>query len=90
MKKIILLIYIFSFLFYSCDLSKYKLVKEYDLSTTFEKSNGKETATYDEVIDFYTELDDAFSSVSLEEFGKTDSGEPLHLVIFNPDWDRRN
>ncbi|MAQ41603.1 M14 family metallopeptidase [Mesonia oceanica] len=85
MKKIILLIYIFSFLFYSCDLSKYKLVKEYDLSTTFEKSNGKETATYDEVIDFYTELDDAFSSVSLEEFGKTDSGEPLHLVIFNPD-----
>lgn len=85
MKKVILLLYIFSFLFISCDLSKYRLVKEYDLSTRFEKSNGKETATYEEVIHFYTELDDAFSNVSFEEFGKTDSGEPLHVAIFNPD-----
>lgn len=70
---------------YSCDLSKYKLVKEYDLSTTYEKSQGKETATYNEVIRFYSELDDAFSSVSFIEYGETDSGKPLHLAIFNPD-----
>ena len=70
---------------YSCDLSKYKLVKEYDLSTTYEKSQGKETATYNEVIRFYAELDDAFSSVSFIEYGETDSGKPLHLAIFNPD-----
>ena len=70
---------------YSCDLSKYKLVKEYDLSTTYEKSQGKETATYNEVIRFYAELDDAFSSVSFIECDETDSGKPLHLVIFNPD-----
>ena len=69
----------------SCDLSKYKLIKEYDLSTRYEKTHGKETATYDEVIHFYSELDDAFSSVSFLEYGSTDSGKPLHLAIFNPD-----
>jgi len=70
----------------SCDLSKYKLVKDYDLSTRFEKSNGTETATYQETIDFYEELDDAFTSISLLEYGETDSGEKLHLVIYNPDY----
>ncbi len=72
-------------LFLSCDLSKYKLVKSYDLTTVFEKSNGTETATYAQTIDFYKELDDAFSSISVQEIGMTDSGKPLHLIIYNPD-----
>ncbi|MGO2357253.1 MAG: M14 family metallopeptidase [Mesonia sp.] len=71
----------------SCDLSKYKISKEYDLSTTFEKSNGEETGTYQEVIDFYTQLDDAFSTIKMKEVGITDSGEPLHLVVYNPESD---
>ncbi|MDQ7916939.1 M14 family metallopeptidase [Mesonia sp. MT50] len=69
----------------SCDLSKYKISKEYDLSTTFEKSNGQETGTYQEVIDFYTQLDDAYTSIEMKEVGTTDSGKPLHLVIYNPE-----
>ncbi|MCP9201390.1 M14 family metallopeptidase [Gramella sp. GC03-9] len=70
----------------SCDFSKYRLVKDYDLETRFEKSNGKETGTYAEVISFYQQLADAYpSSISIQEFGTTDSGLPLHLVMYNPD-----
>lgn len=68
----------------SCDLSKYKLVKEYDFETQFEKSGGTETATYAETIDFYKQLAEAYPSVTLEEIGETDSGLPLHLAIYNP------
>jgi len=67
----------------SCDLSKYRLVKEYDFETQFEKSGGTETATYEEVIDFYRQLADAYPSITLMDIGKTDSGKPLHLAIYN-------
>lgn len=73
--------------FLSCDLSKYRLVKDYDFETRFEKSGGTETATYSEVIAYYQELADAYPSISLQEFGSTDSGYPLHLAIYNPDGD---
>lgn len=69
----------------SCDFSKYRLIKTYDLETRFEKSNGEETSTYDEVIQFYEDLSSKYNTVSLQEFGSTDSGMPLHLVVFNPD-----
>lgn len=71
----------------SCDFSKYQLVKDHDFVTHFEKSGGTETATYPEVIKFYSELADTYPTVELKEFGKTDSGEPLHLAIFNPTGD---
>ena len=69
----------------SCDLSKYKLIREYDFETVFEKSEGTETATYGQVIDYYKQLNDAFPTIKLVEYGKTDSGEPLHLAIYSPD-----
>ncbi|PRX45783.1 M14 family metallopeptidase [Salegentibacter salegens] len=71
----------------SCDLEKYQLVTDYDLETRFEKSDGKETGTYEEVIDFYTQLAKSSGKISLEEFGKTDSGKPLHLAIYSPNKD---
>ncbi|TRO65551.1 M14 family metallopeptidase [Christiangramia sabulilitoris] len=67
----------------ACDFSKYKLVKEYDFETRFEKSGGTETGTYAEVISFYEQLADAYPSISIEEFGETDAGLPLHLVTYN-------
>ncbi|WP_300436718.1 M14 family metallopeptidase [Christiangramia sp.] len=69
----------------SCDFSKYRLIKKYDFETRFEKSGGTETGTYSEVIAFYKELADAYPSISLQEFGETDSGLPLHLAIYNPE-----
>ncbi|MDR5591048.1 M14 family metallopeptidase [Christiangramia sp. SM2212] len=68
----------------SCDFSKYKLVKDYDFETRFEKTDGTETGTYAEVIEFYKKLAEAYPSISLQEFGETDSGLPLHLAIYNP------
>ncbi|MCM4155923.1 M14 family metallopeptidase [Gramella sp. AN32] len=84
MKKILFLVLVLITLG-SCDFSKYMLVKKYNFETVFEKSEGTETATYNQVIDFYKQLAEAYPSVSLKEFGKTDSGLPLHLAIFNPD-----
>lgn len=51
--------------------------------TTFEKSGGTETATFQEVIQFYENLSKVFPEISIKEMGKTDSGEPLHIVIYN-------
>ncbi len=57
---------------------------DFDFTTQFEKSDGTETATYDEVISFYENLAELHTSVALYTMGPTDSGKPLHLVTFNP------
>ncbi|HEY9184246.1 MAG TPA: M14 family metallopeptidase [Salegentibacter sp.] len=82
MKKLIV-VFLGAFLLISCDLEKYRLVNDFDFLTKFEKSEGKETGTYEEVIEFYQELADAYENISLEEIGSTDSGEPLHLAIYS-------
>lgn len=66
----------------SCSSEKKDI--EYNFTTTFETSNGVETATYDEVIEYYTQLADSYSSVTMYQMDRTDSGKPLHLVTFNP------
>ena len=51
----------------------------------FEKSNGKETATYFEAIDWYKQLDKISPKVLVKEMGATDAGYPLHLVLVSND-----
>jgi hypothetical protein len=53
--------------------------------TVFERSNGKETATYQETISFYEQLDKASAKVFMQEAGPTDSGYPLHVVMVSSD-----
>ena len=55
--------------------------------TVFENSKGLETATYNEVIDFYLKLAKNYPEINVQTIGNTDSGHPLHLVTFNPDGD---
>lgn len=55
--------------------------------TVFEKGNGNQTAAYEQVITFYKQLDSDFQSVKMESKGLTDSGHPLHIVVFNKDKD---
>jgi len=81
MKKFFFLLLIFTLI--SCNSNKKET--SYDYMTTFERSEGTETATYPEVIDFYEQLAEEYRSVVIYEMGNTDSGEPLHLVTFNPD-----
>ncbi len=53
--------------------------------TPYEKGNGNQTATYNETIAYFKLLDKDFESIQMLEMGPTDSGEPLHIVIYNPD-----
>ncbi|HEX8331534.1 MAG TPA: M14 family metallopeptidase [Segetibacter sp.] len=53
--------------------------------TPFEKSSGKETATYFEAIQYYKNLDNKYSDIIIKTFDSTDAGYPLHLVLFSTD-----
>lgn len=65
--------------------------------TVFEQSAGKQTVTYEECIRYYTALDATFSTIHIQQFGLTDAGYPLHLVLFSNDgthdpaiWHKKN
>lgn len=51
--------------------------------TPFEKGNGNQSTTYNECIEYYQHLDQNFATIQMVEKGKTDSGKPLHIVIFS-------
>lgn len=53
--------------------------------TPFEGSGGKQTATYDELIDFYERLDEEYTSIKMETAGASDAGKPLHVVYYSKD-----
>ncbi|OAB76239.1 hypothetical protein ULVI_14195 [Cochleicola gelatinilyticus] len=70
------------FFLYSCSSKQNE--SNFDFTTKFETSNGTETSKYHEVINFYEKLAETQNSVSIYTMNNTDSGEPLHLVTFNP------
>lgn len=78
MKKITLL-----FLVFGCAAAH----AQQKYQTLFESTGGKETPVYGEVISYFSKLADDFEAVHMEERGMTDSGEPLHLLIFDQDGD---
>lgn len=51
--------------------------------TPFERSDGRATTTYFECIEYYRQLARQYPSIRIEEIGPTDSGYPLHVVLFN-------
>jgi len=79
MKKIVILLVLIT----SCNSKKENT--NFDFTTAFEKSNGTETATYQETITFYKNLAEAYPQISIDSIGETDSGKPLHIVTLNPD-----
>ncbi|MBO6879712.1 M14 family metallopeptidase [Winogradskyella sp.] len=82
MKKLLILLLLIT----SCSENKENKVDNHtdiDFTTVFEKSKGLETATYDETIQYYLDLADSYSEISIQEIGETDSGKPLHIVTLN-------
>ena len=79
MKKIVILLVLIT----SCNSKKENT--NFDFTTAFEKSNGTETATYQETITYYKNLAEAYPQISIDSVGETDSGRPLHIVTLNPD-----
>lgn len=77
-------IFLLTLLFISCS-ETVDNPENKDFKTLFETSDGTQTPTYEEVIKFYKELDEAYVSIKTYEVGTTDIGKPLTLVTFNPD-----
>jgi hypothetical protein len=55
--------------------------------TLFEKSEGRETPVYADVIQYFQTLANEFEEVKIVEMGMTDSGIPLHVVLFDSEQD---
>lgn len=53
--------------------------------TPFEESNGTQTATYFQAIQFYKNLSDKSAFIQFQTKGLTDAGYPLNLVVISPD-----
>lgn len=85
MRTISFIISIFFFLS-SCseDHANYSNEEQGDWQTPFEKSNGIKTFTYEEGITYFKKLGKNYDAFRVLEYGKTDSGQPLHLGIFSP------
>ena len=75
MKKLLLLLLIVS----SCtdqpkEINSDHKISTLDFTTVFEKSEGLETATYQETITYYQDLADSYPEISIQEIGETYSG----------------
>ncbi len=71
---------LFFILFFTCSHAQHQ-------TTLFEKSNGTQTPTYFQIIDWWKKLDEASSIISIKAMDTTDAGFPLHLVLISGDKD---
>ncbi|WP_244214298.1 M14 family metallopeptidase [Pedobacter jejuensis] len=53
--------------------------------TPYERSNKKETTTYNEAISYYETLAKTYPKAKLLTYGSTDFGKPLHLLVLSND-----
>lgn len=56
-----------------------------NITSRFERSNGKQSAPYQEVIAFYEKLDKQYDVIKMEEAGPSDAAYPLHVVYYSGD-----
>lgn len=53
--------------------------------TPYEHSEKLESASYEEVIFWYKSLAEEYNEVTISEYGRSDVGEPIHLVLISHD-----
>ena len=58
-----------------------------NISTRFEQSNGTQTPTYYEIINWWQNLDKRSEKVKMLTMAQTDANFPLHLVVVSNDKD---
>ena len=73
MKSIVIALIFFSTLFFA----------QQKFPTPYEKGNGNQTVTYHEMVKYYDNLDQNFESITVQNFGKDDNGEPIKVVVFD-------
>ena len=59
--------------------------KSNDFKTIFETSDGKQSASYHEGIAWWKNFSNAFNEVQMQEYGITDAGFPLHIIVLSKD-----
>lgn len=74
---------LFSLLLISCNTPFF--FSDEAFVTQFEKTNGEQGASYADMIEYYKNLASQYSEISFRTIGTTDNGEPLHIVIYNPE-----
>ncbi len=52
-----------------------------DFETPYEKSGQVSSATHTEALAYYQALDQTYDQIKVLEYGKTDVGRPLHVVV---------
>lgn len=57
------------------------------ITTKFEQTNGKESPTYFEIIDWWQKMDWLSNKVKMLTMGPSDAGFPLHLIMVSNDGD---
>lgn len=57
------------------------------ITTRFEQSNGQQTPTYQEAIEWWQKLDAQSGKVKMLTMGMTDAGYPLHLIVVSNNGD---
>lgn len=55
-----------------------------NFQTPYEKGNGNQSVTYEEMVKYYGDLDKNFETVTIQNFGNDDNGEPIKVVVFTP------
>ena len=69
----------FSFLLIFLFVAQYSFSQT--ITTKFELSNGTQTPTYFEIIDWWKKLDEKSGKVKMLTMGMSDAGYPLHLIV---------
>ncbi|MFI5131626.1 MAG: M14 family metallopeptidase, partial [Chitinophagales bacterium] len=57
------------------------------INTMFERSGGRQTPGYFEIIDWWQKLDQQSGKVKMLTMGMTDAGYPLHLIVVSNNGD---
>ncbi|MFT5157973.1 MAG: hypothetical protein ACI83I_002537, partial [Bacteroidia bacterium] len=85
MHKLVLFYFLVFVGYTSCTLSE----KGSPPVPPFLTSNGNQTPTYEEGMQFWTDFAKFYQEVDLQEIGTTDAGLPLHVVIIDLDRPRK-
>ncbi|GEN75558.1 hypothetical protein [Chryseobacterium hagamense] len=60
------------------------LFSQTHFKTPFEKGNGNQTVTYDEMNAWYQNLAENFPAIQYLKKGEDDNGKPIYVVLYNP------
>ncbi|MCU7614545.1 hypothetical protein N0B16_08860 [Chryseobacterium sp. GMJ5] len=65
-------------------LSSSLFLAQNNFQTPFEKGNGNQTVTYDEMNSYYQSLAKNFNEIQYLKKGEDDNGKSIYVVVYNP------